>query len=319
MATRMMALCFIQSPFQPSTKGTIMFVLLGSNGNITSKAARILISQGKRVKVVGRSENSLADLKAAGAEIAIGDVADPAFLTAALRGADAAYTMIPPNYATTDMHADYDRYGAAIASAIAASGVKQVVNLSSVGAHLPSGTGPIVGLHRQEQRLNKLEGVNILHLRPGYFFENHFNAIGTIKAMNVYADMTDSNALIPMIGTGDIAVVVARELASFKTRGKAILHLRSPRYYSQSQAAAILGAAIGKPDLKHVRAEPAAAKAGMVQHGLSQDVADKFEEMSNAFNANLINNAVDAGPTEITPTTLDAFAASVFAPAYKAA
>ncbi len=296
-----------------------MFVLLGSNGNITSKAARILISQGKPVRVVGRNAQSLAELKAAGADIAVGDVADVAFLSAALRGADAAYTMIPPHYNTPDMLADYERLGSAIAAAIAASGVKNVVNLSSAGAHLPAGTGPIVGLHRQEQRLNKLDGVNILHLRPGYFFENHFNAIGVIKAMGVYADMTDSDALIPMIATGDIAVVVARELANFKTRGKAVLHLRAAKYYSQREAAAILGKAIGRPDLKHVKADPAQAKSGMVQHGLSQNVADKFEEMCHAFSANLINGAVDAGPTELTPTTLEAFAASVFAPAFKAA
>jgi uncharacterized protein YbjT (DUF2867 family) len=296
-----------------------MYVLLGSNGNITSKAARILISLGKPVKVVGRSAAGLVELAAAGAGIAVGDVADVAFLTAALRGADAVYTMIPPHYNTPDMLADYDRLGQAIAAAVAASGVKNVVNLSSVGAQLPSGTGPIVGLHRQEQRLNELEGVNILHLRPGYFFENHLNALGTITGLGVYADMTDSNAPIPMIATGDIAFVVARELADFKTHGKAILHLRAANYYSQGQAASILGKAIGKPGLKHVKADPAQAKAGIVAHGLSQDVADKFEEMSNAFSANLINGAVESGPTEITPTTLEAFADSVFAPAFKAA
>ncbi len=296
-----------------------MFVLLGSNGNITSKAAKILLSQGKPVRVVGRSAQSLAALKAAGAEVAIGDLTDVTFLAGALRGAQAVYTMIPPNYAATDMRADQDRLGTAIAQAVAASGVTRVVNLSSTGAHLADGTGPIAGLHRQELRLNALPGVDLLHLRPGYFFENHFNAIGTITGLGVYADMVDSNVAIPMIGTGDIAVIVARELANFRTKGKAILHLHSPKLYTQSESAAILGRAVGKADLKHVTADPAQAKAGMIAHGLSADVADKFKEMSKAFGNPSFTSALAAGPLEITPTTLEEFAASVFKPVFEGA
>lgn len=296
-----------------------MFVLLGSNGNITSKAARILLSQGKPVRIVGRSAQSLGALKSAGAELAIGDVTNADFLTGALRGAQAVYTMIPPNYAAIDMRADQDRLGTAIARAVAASGVTRVVNLSSTGAHLAEGTGPIAGLHRQEQRLNALPGVDVLHLRPGYFFENHFNAIGTITGLGVYADMVDSDVPIPMIGTGDIAVIVARELANFHTKGKAVLHLHAPKLYTQAEAAAILGRAVGKTDLKHVTADPAQAKAGMIAHGLSADVADKFEEMSKAFGKPSFTSALAAGPLEITPTTLEEFAASVFKPVFEGA
>lgn len=294
-----------------------MFVLLGSNGNITSKTARILLSQGQAVRVVGRSASALGELKEAGAEIAVGDIANAAFLTDTFRGADAVYTMIPPQYAAADMLAAQEPVGKAIVQAIASSGVTRVVNLSSTGAHEPAGTGPIVTLHRQEQRLNQLDGVNVLHLRPGYFFENHFNAIGTIKALGVYADMMESGARIPSIATADIAKVLARELVNFNTRGKAILHLRGPALYSQAEAASILGQAIGKPDLKHVQADPAHAKAGMVQHGLSANVADLFEEMSRYFSTGSALDAVAAGPTEVTDTSLEHFAATVFAPVYQ--
>ncbi len=296
-----------------------MYVLLGSNGNITSKAARILLSQGKKVRVIGRNAQSLAGLKAAGAELAIGNVTDVDFLTTALRGAEAVYTMIPPNYAAPDMRADQARSGEAIVKAVAASGVKRVVNLSSTGAHLSGGTGPIVGLHQQEQRLNLIDGVDVLHLRPGYFFENHFNAIGTINAFGAHADMIDADAPLPTIGTGDIAVVVARELVDFSTRGKAVLHLRAAKQYTQSEAAAILGHAIGRPELKHVKANPAQAKAGMVQHGMSADATNKFEEMSHAFSTGAIVVTAETGPTEITPTTLEEFAATVFKPVFESA
>jgi uncharacterized protein YbjT (DUF2867 family) len=285
-----------------------MFVLMGANGNITSKAATILLKQGHKVKVIGRKAESLAALKAAGAELALGDASNADFLTQAFKGATAVYTMIPPNYASNAFRAWQNQIGAAIAEAVARSGVTRVVNLSSIGGHLPDGTGPIAGLHDMEQKLNAIDGLDLLHLRPGYFMENHFNALGTILPFGVYADMIDGQIPIGTIATQDIAAVLARELANSRGTGSRALHLRSPKLITQDEAAAILGAAIGKPDLKHVKADPAQAKAGMTAHGLSQNMADLFEEMSVAISGNAFNQAFEQGPTEITPTTLDAWA-----------
>lgn len=296
-----------------------MYVLLGSNGNIASQAARILLSQGRPVRVIGRNAQSLATLKAAGAETVVGDISTEQFLAKAFSGATAVYAMIPPNYAAADMLAEQDRLGTAIANAIVTAGVRQVVNLSSTGAHLAAGTGPIVGLHRQEQRLNALAGVNVLHLRPGYFFENHLSAIGTIQAIGIYADMTASNTPIPMIATADIAQVVARELTSAGAIGKRVLHLHAPQFYSMAESAATLGTAIGKPDLKHVQGDPTQVKSALMQHGFSADVARRFEEMSDAFSTGRLNGELAAGPTEITPTKLEQFASTAFKPAFEGA
>jgi hypothetical protein len=54
-----------------------------------------------------------------------------------------------------------------------------VVNLSSIGAYLDSGAGPISGLHDVELLLSEACD-NITHFRPGFFFENllmQFDAI----------------------------------------------------------------------------------------------------------------------------------------------
>lgn len=298
-----------------------MFVLMGANGNITSKAAHILLKQGHKVRVIGRKAESLAALKAAGAELAIGDAGNADFLAQSFKGATAIYTMIPPNYASNAFRAWQNQIGGNIAEAVKQSGVKRVVNLSSIGAHLPDGTGPIAGLHDLEQKLNAIAGLDLLHLRPGYFMENHFNALGTILPFGVYADMIDGSVPIGTIATQDIAAVLARELANIRGAGSRVLHLRSPKLTTQDEAAAILGAAIGKPDLKHVRADPAQAKAGMTAHGLSQNMADLFEEMSVAISGSEFNRAFADGPTEITPTTLETWAptfAAVYAQAASA-
>jgi uncharacterized protein YbjT (DUF2867 family) len=295
-----------------------MYVLLGSNGNITSKAARLLLAGGAEVRVVGRNARSLAAIEAAGAQIASGDIADPAFLSRAFAGAAAVYTMIPTDYTAPDMAAAQDQLGAVIADALASAGVKRIVNLSSIGAHLPAGSGPIVGLHRQEQRLNALDDIDVLHLRPGYFFENHLAAIEMIRTMGLYADMTAPDVSLPMVATADIAQVVARELRVSSGGGKRVLHLRAPHLYTMREATARLGAAIGKPELAYLQADPGQGKAALMQHGFSPSAASLLEEMSAAFSSGILNGEHEQGPTEITQKTLEEFADAVFKPAFEA-
>jgi uncharacterized protein YbjT (DUF2867 family) len=295
-----------------------MYVLLGSNGNITSKTASLLLAQGAAVRVIGRNARSLNALRAAGADIAAGDLADADFLAGTFAGATAVYTMIPPGQSEPDMVATQNRRGEAIARAIAAAGVKRIVNLSSIGAHVCSGTGPITGLHRQELRLNALDGVDVLHVRPGYFFENHLAAIQMIPAIGVYADMTAPDAPLPMVATSDIAKVVARELLTSSGSDKRVLHLHAPRLYTMRESTTILGIAIEKPDLAYVQASPEQGKAALMQFGFSASGADQIEELSAAFSTGRINGEFENGPTEIAQTTLEHFAATVFKPAYAA-
>jgi uncharacterized protein YbjT (DUF2867 family) len=296
-----------------------MYVLLGSNGNITSKAAALLLAQGAAVRVIGRNAKSLAAIEAQGAEIAAGDIADAGFLAQAFTGAAAVYTMIPTDYAAPDMAASQDQLGEAITRAIATSGLKRVVNLSSVCAHLSSGTGPIAGLHRQEQRLDALAGVDVLHLRPGHFFENHLVAIEMILAIGAYADMTAPDAPLPMVATADIAQVVARELRTHWDTGKRVLHLRAPRLYTMRELTALLAAAIDKPEIEYVQADPQQGKTALLEQGFSASAAALLEEMSTAFSTGRLEGEYDKGPTEITPTTFEHFAARVFKPAFEKA
>lgn len=295
-----------------------MYVLMGANGNITSRAARTLLQKGHAVRVIGRSEATLAPLKALGAELAIGDAQDAAFLAQAFAGATAVYTMIPPDYAAEDMRRSQALFGTAIAAALVQAGVKRVVNLSSVGAELAAGTGPITGLHEQEQRLDTLVaplGLQLLHLRPGYFMENHLHAAGTIAAAGVYPSLERGDVPVPTIATADIADVVARELVSGQARG--VLHLHAPRAYTFAQVAAVLGRAIGRPELPYVQAELEQGLAGMAAAGFSASAASRMAEMAQWLSGGT-QAAKLPGAVETTPTTLEDFAPR-FREAYEAA
>lgn len=288
-----------------------MFVLLGSSGQITSQLALQLLDTGHAVRVVGRNPSALAPLAEAGAELAVGDPGDAAFLERAFAGATAAYTMIPPCYAEPDMRSAQDRIGAAIAQAVRKARLPRVVNLSSVGAELAEGTGPITGLHAQELRLSGTS--EVLHLRPGSFMENYLSAAHAVAAAGVLPGLEAADVPIPLVATRDIAAVAARELTEPKRNGALILH--APKHATPHEVAAILGEAIGKPGLPYVQSSPDEVKALLLEQGFSPNAADQLEALARWLSTSAIAS-VSAAPVEIQPTTLETFAREVFSRAY---
>src|SRR5713226_6760842 len=142
-----------------------MYVIAGATGNTGSVVAKSLLAKGQKVRVIGRSADRLRPLAAKGAEPLVCDLTDGGALTEAFTGARAVYVLIPPNLASQDVRADQDRVTDAVATALEKAGVKYAVSLSSFGADKADKTGPVVGLHQLEERLNRIAGLNVLHLR----------------------------------------------------------------------------------------------------------------------------------------------------------
>ena len=139
-----------------------MHVVMGASGHTGHIVANNLLTRGEKVRVIGRNSAHLQPLTSKGAEPFIADVTDASALAKAFHEADSAYVMIPPNLTSKDPLAYSNRVSDAVAAAIQKSGTKNVVALSSIGAELSSGTGPVVGLHNLEQKLNQIAGANVL-------------------------------------------------------------------------------------------------------------------------------------------------------------
>src|ERR1700726_1444830 len=153
-----------------------MHVILGASGNTGSIIANSLLSKGRKVRVIGRDAGRLQSFVRKGAEAFTANVSDAAALTKAFSGALAAYLIVPPITSREDQERDSD----GIAKAVKESGLRYAVHLSSYGAHVPEGTGPVAGLYSSEQKLNAISSLNVLHLRAAYFMENNLAAIGMI-------------------------------------------------------------------------------------------------------------------------------------------
>ena len=255
--------------------------LTGSLGNITKPLAEILISAGHDVTIISSNPDKAKDIEALGATAAIGSVEDANFLTQAFNGKDAVYTMVPPNFGAPDVIAFISSVGKKYAEAIKASGVKQVVNLSSIGADLDGGTGPIAGLHDVEQTYSALENVSIKHLRPAYFYVNLFANIDMIKHAGILGSNYDSETPLVLVHPRDIATAAAEELQQGFS-GKSVRYVVSDEA-TAAELTKALGAAIDKPELPWIEFSDEDALNGMVQAGLPEPMAKSYVEMGDAI------------------------------------
>ena len=257
-----------------------MFVIAGATGHVGSVAADELLAKKLPVKVVVRDAKKGAAWSQKGAQVAVGVLDDEAFLAGALKGASGFFTLLPPNFAAKDFYAAQRTTADAIAAAVKAAGVPHVVMLSSVGADLPSGNGPIRGLHYLENAL-RAAGTTLSALRAGYFQENVANSLAPARQAGIFPNfMASADYPAPMIATRDIGRLAAQLLMD-KPKKSEILDLHGPAY-SIRQVAEKLGAALGKP-LKIVDIPPAGWVDAMKQGGIPEHVAVVFAEMYGGF------------------------------------
>lgn len=295
-----------------------MFTVMGATGHTGNGIAQTLLNAGKKVRAIARSRSKLAELEALGAEVVTGDALDASFLTSAFTGAEAVYTMFPPSPTAPDHRAVQDAHGEAIVRAIEASGVRRIVMLSSIGAQVPAGTGPIAGLHAQEERLRQLPGIDVLMLRPAYFLENFYETVGLIKHQGINGGAIAADLRMPMIATRDIAEVAAEVLLQRNWRGVVVRELLGHRDLTHAEVTRILGARIGRPDLPYVQFPYDDYARSLVQVGLSESVANLYAEMSRAINEGIVDSVEGRTRENTTPTSVEQFAEE-WAKAYDAA
>jgi uncharacterized protein YbjT (DUF2867 family) len=293
-----------------------MYVVLGATGNTGSVIANSLLLKGEKVRAVGRDQARLQRFVRKGAEAFTANVNDAAALTKAFTSARAAYLMLPPSMTSQDYRADQERESDAIATAVKESGLHYAVNLSSYGAHVPEGTGPIAGLHSAEQKLNAISGLNVLHLRAGYFMENNLAAIGMIQGMGIFGQALLPELKQPMIATRDIGGYAAQRLLNLDFSGKQTRELLGERDVSMNEATSVIARGTGKPDLRYVQFPYEQVQQVLMQMGIPPKTAALFIEMYKAINAGVVAAQEPRTPENTTPTSFEKFVQDVFVPAY---
>src|ERR1700741_2288437 len=279
----------------------VVYVVLGGSGNTGSIIANSLLSKGEKVRVMGRDAGRLQRFVRKGAEASTADVSDAAALAKAFRGARAAYLLLPPITSREDQERESD----AIAKAVKESGLRYAVYLSSYGAQVPEGTGPVAGLHSSEQKLNAISGLNVLHLRAAYFMENNLAAIGMIQGMGIFGHALLPDLKLPMIATHDVGDYAAQRLLALDFYGKQTRELLGERDLSMTEVTAVIARGIGKPNLRYQQFPYDQVQQALMDLGVPQKGAALYVEMYKAINAKVVVPLEPRSSENTTPTSFE--------------
>jgi len=261
-------------------------IVTGSTGNISKPLTQTLTAAGHNVTVISSNADKIAEIESLGAKAAIGSLTDADFLTETCTGADALYAMVPPNFGAESLRAYQNETGKSYAEAIKRSGIKKVVALSSIGAHLDNGVGPIKGIHDVEGILNGLDGVAVKFIRAPFFYINFFSNIPLIKHQGILGSNYPANTRLIMVHPKDIAAAVAEELQKDFT-GKSVRYIVSDESTSGG-VAAVLGEAIGNPNLPWIEFTDEQLAEGLSQAGVPPEMTRNFVEMGTAVKSGKI-------------------------------
>lgn len=285
-------------------------VVTGSLGHIGKPLTKDLAQKGHQATVISSNPEKQKDIEVLGARAAVGSLEDVNFLATTFAGADAVYCMVPPNNYfdhNLDLIAYYRRIGNNYAQAIRQSSVKRVVNLSSIGAHLDKGNGILLGAHDVENILNDVSGIKLTHMRPVYFYYNLHGFADVIKNQGIVATNYGGENRIPMVAPTDIAAAIAEELVTPAADNK-IRYVASDER-TGNEIAGVLGAAVGKPDLKWSIISDEQMQNGLEAIGMAPQIAHGLVEMyASLHNGVLAEDYYRNKPTALGKVKLEDFA-----------
>lgn len=291
------------------------YVITGSLGHISKPLVQQLVQAKHQVTVItSRTENATA-IEALGATAAVGSIEDATFITNTFAGADAVYLMIPPKWTVDNWYAYQQQVADNYVAAVKQNNIPHVVLLSSIGAHLRKGAGPIDGLGYLEEQLNTLTNTHSLFLRPSYFFYNLFSQIDLVKNAGIFGSNFSGNEKLVLVDTNDIAAAAAKALLDLNFKGQTVQYI-STIETTGNEVAAVLGKAIGKEGTPWVAFTDEQSLQGMLGAGLPQTIAEGYIQLGSSLNAGLLQ--ADYWKSNVQPTgnlSLEQFAQQ-FAAAY---
>ena len=262
-----------------------MYVVAGATGRTGRVVADSLLQQGKAVTVIVRSADKGREWQAKGAEVAVGVLEDTPTVQSTLAGAEGAYLLIPPDHTAMNFLEDRRRINDSLANAVARSGIPHVVFLSSIGAHLASGTGLVLNLHEAEAALG-VSARNLTLVRAGYSLENWVPVLGAARENGVLPSFLTSARRVPMLATRDAGRVASWSLLE-PARGRRVIELAGPEEYSPEDIARAVGSVLQRS--VRVNELPLSAAAPAFRgFGFSEDASRLFAEMIDSFNSGRI-------------------------------
>ncbi|GES28515.1 NAD(P)H-binding protein [Streptomyces angustmyceticus] len=272
-------------------------------GNVGRHVVATLIRAGIRPRVLLRDPARLApevhdEVDAVRVDQYVADT-----VVAATEGVDTLFWVDPPS-AGDDPLAGYVRAASSLVRAVTDSRIGRVVFQSSVGAEKRHGAGEIDGLAHTETALDDL-GVDVTHLRCGYFFTNLELQLDALRAGRLQVIVPPDQPMA-WVAPRDIAEVAATRLLSPAWSGRCVQAVHGAADLTWRQVATILSAATGR----HISVEQIsddAMRAQLRRAGMADGAIEAVLGMSAGLRENFVPEQRRTLRTT-TPTTLAAWA-----------
>ena len=296
-----------------------MIVITAPTGNIGRQVLADVLAGGQPVRVIVRDPAKLpADIRDQ-VEVVQGSHGDADVVTDAFAGADSLFWLAPPNPRAARLDEVYTEFARPAIEAIAAQGVKRVVDVTAVGRGTPyAGRAGQVTASLAMDDLIAATGVAFRALAMPSFMENMLRHVRMIKEQGVFTDITSPDRKAPAVATRDIAAVAARLLLDTAWTGQEEIPVIGPEDLSNIDMAAIMSDVLGIP-VRYQRVPAQALKDRMTGFGASEAAAQGLVDMLTAKDNGLDDvirtprNAID------TPTTFRQWCQDVLKPAVLAA
>lgn len=208
-------------------------LITGATGDVGSRVVEHLLNRNIRPRVLVRNRAKALSLFGESVDIFVGDLAEPASLRGALKGAEAIYLVnVGPEIPQRDE-----------AAAVLAKeeGVKRIIKLSSLDVE----QGLAIGAwHEKGEAAIRAVGIPFTFIRPSGFMSNLLAWAGSIKTEKVVRSST-AEGRRPFIHSDDIAAVSVEVLVNEAYTGKSV-SITGPESLTFAEATATIAEAIGE-------------------------------------------------------------------------
>ncbi|HQU67830.1 MAG TPA: NAD(P)H-binding protein [Albidovulum sp.] len=271
-----------------------MIALMGATGQVGGAAARALAARGLAFRALSRTPSGVRI--AGAAEVVAANPQDAASLARGFAGCSAVFVMIPPYLTAPDVRAEGQKTVRAICEALLAVRPAHVVALSSGGADLAEGTGPILSMHDLEQTI-EATGLPVTRIRSGDFMENWAALIGLAAATGILPmGMQPFDRSYPTVSTEDVGGAVAEALAGPAPANRRTINVLGPGDFCPNDLARAITMETGR----EVTLAPAARDdllAGFLEAGVGEDYARGICDIYASLNSGRIGFAPRSGET----------------------
>jgi uncharacterized protein YbjT (DUF2867 family) len=240
-------------------------LVTGATGTVGSMVVQELRGSGVPVRAFVRDPDQAAARLGPGVDLAVGDLAEPRSIRAALEGVDVLFLAcgnLPPQ-------AEYE---VNVIDAAARAGLRRLVKLSALGAEIGSRVA-FWDWHARIERHLRASGVPSVVLRPRFYMSNLLGSVETIRSAGAILAPAEG-VKVPMVDPRDVAATAAVVLRDDGHEGRTY-ELTGPEAIGFHDVAARLSEVTGRP-VRFVPVPDAGARQGLLEAGMPDWMAENI-------------------------------------------